>query len=111
MMAAWVAAETIFVASRKWSREPTAQQQFTLSLERKAIMENKNMPAATLTHHEWENDPNCFLRMLDSPKQQRTRAARRQKDTDRERLLSAIQVVGIAALDLTLILFIICTMF
>lgn len=73
-------------------------------------MENKNMPAAALTH-EWENDPNCFLRMLDSPKQQRTRAARRQKDADRERLLSAIQVVGIAALDLTLILFIICTMF
>ena len=31
-------------------------------------MENKNMTAATLTH-EWENDPNCFLRMLDSPKQ------------------------------------------
>jgi hypothetical protein len=111
MMAAWVAAETIFVASRKWSREPTAQQQFTLSLERKAIMENKNMPAATLTCHEWENDPNCFLRMLDSPKQQRTRAARRQKDADRERLLSAIQAVGIAALDLVLILFIICTMF
>lgn len=58
-----------------------------------------------------ENDPNCFLRMLDSPKQQRTRAARRQKDADRERLLSAIQVVSIAALDLVLILFIICTMF
>lgn len=38
-------------------------------------------------------------------------AARRQKDADRERLLSAIQVVSIAALDLVLILFIICTMF
>ena len=48
---------------------------------------------------------------MDSPKQQRTRAARRQKDADRERLLSAIQVVSIAALDLVLILFIICTMF
>ena len=73
-------------------------------------MENKNMTAATLTH-EWENDPNCFLRMLDSPKQQLTRAARRQKDADRERLLSVVQVVSIAALDLVLILFIICTMF
>ena len=38
-------------------------------------------------------------------------SARRQKDADRERLLSAIQVVSIAALDLVLILFIICTMF
>ena len=38
-------------------------------------MENKNMTAA----REWENDPNCFLRMLNSPAQQRSRAARRQK--------------------------------
>ena len=45
------------------------------------------------------------------PKPDEVRAARRQKDADRERLLSAIQVVGIAALDLTLILFIVCTMF
>ena len=32
-------------------------------------MENKNMTAA----REWENDPNCFLRMLNSPAQQRSR--------------------------------------
>ena len=38
-------------------------------------MENKNMTVA----REWENDPNCFLRMLNSPAQQRSRAARRQK--------------------------------
>ena len=38
-------------------------------------MENKNMTAA----REWENDPNCFLRMLNSPAQQRSRAARRQR--------------------------------
>ena len=37
-------------------------------------MENKNMTAA----REWENDPNCFLRMLNSPAQQRSRIARRQ---------------------------------
>ncbi len=38
-------------------------------------MENKNMTAA----REWENDPNCFLRMLNSPAQQRAAqpAARR----------------------------------
>ena len=38
-------------------------------------MENKNMTVA----REWENDPNCFLRMLNSPAQQRSRAARRQR--------------------------------
>lgn len=70
-------------------------------------MENKNMTAA----REWENDPNCFLRMLNSPAQQRSRAARRQKDADLNRLISALKAVGIAALDLALVLFIICTVF
>ena len=32
-------------------------------------MENKNMTAA----REWENDPNCFLRMLNSPAQHAAR--------------------------------------
>lgn len=70
-------------------------------------MENKNMTVA----REWENDPNCFLRMLNSPEQQRSRAARRQQDADRTRLISALKTVGIAALDLALVLFVICTMF
>ena len=73
-------------------------------------MKNENMTAATLTH-ELENDPNCFLRMLDSPKQKRCRAARRQKDANKERLLGLLNTVGIFALDLAIILFVICTMF
>lgn len=57
------------------------------------------------------NDEACFLRLLDSREQQRRRAARRQKDADRNRMISALQTIGIAVLDLALVLFIICTMF
>ena len=57
------------------------------------------------------NDEACFLRLLDSREQQRRRAARRQKDADRNRMISALQTLGIAALDLAIILFIICTLF
>ena len=56
-------------------------------------MENKNMTAA----REWENDPNCFLRMLNSPAQQRSRAARRQKDAYRERFNNVLNAVAIGA--------------
>ena len=59
-------------------------------------MENKNMTAA----REWENDPNCFLRMLNSPAQQRSRAARRQKDADRERFNNVLNAVAIGASSL-----------
>ena len=51
------------------------------------------------------------LRLPDSREQQRRRAARRQQDADRTRLISAPKTVGIAALDLALVLFIICTVF
>ena len=57
------------------------------------------------------NDEACFIRLLDSREQQRRRYARRQKDADLNRLTSALKVVGIAALDLALVLFIICTVF
>lgn len=57
------------------------------------------------------NDEACFIRLLDSREQQRRRAARRQHDADRTRLISALKTVGIAALDLALVLFIICTVF
>lgn len=57
------------------------------------------------------NDEACFIRLLDSHEQQRRRAARRQQDADRTRLISALKTVGIAALDLALVLFIICTVF
>ena len=57
------------------------------------------------------NDEACFLRLLDSREQQRRRTARRQKDADRNRMFSALQTLGIAALDLAIILFIICTLF
>lgn len=57
------------------------------------------------------NDDACFIRLLDSREQQRRRYARRQKDADLNRLISALKVVGIAALDLALVLFIICTVF
>ena len=55
------------------------------------------------------NDEACFIRLLDS--RERRRAARRQQDADRTRLISALKTVGIAALDLALVLFIICTVF
>ena len=62
-------------------------------------MENKNMTAA----REWENDPNCFLRMLNSPAQQRSRAARRQKDAYRERFNNVLNAVAIGAAAVTLL--------
>lgn len=52
-------------------------------------MKNENMTAEMT--REWENDPNCFLRMLNSPAQQRSRAARRQKDADRERFNNVLE--------------------
>lgn len=67
-------------------------------------MENKNMTAA----REWENDPNCFLRMLNSPAQQRSRAARRQKDADRERFNNVLNAVAICAAAFAVTLLIIC---
>ena len=57
------------------------------------------------------NDDAFFLRLLDSREQQRRRAARRQKDADRNRMISTLKTFGIAALDLALVLFVICTMF
>jgi hypothetical protein len=51
------------------------------------------------------NDEACFIRLLDSREQQR------QQDADRTRLISALKTVGIAALDLALVLFIICAVF
>lgn len=67
-------------------------------------MENKNMTAA----REWENDPNCFLRMLNSPAQKRSRAARRQKDADRERFNNALNAVAIGAVAFAVTLLVIC---
>ena len=68
------------------------------------VMENKNMTAA----REWENDPNCFLRMLNSPAQQRSRAARRQKDADRERFNNVLNAVAIGAAAFAVTLLVIC---
>ena len=67
-------------------------------------MENKNMTAA----REWENDPNCFLRMLNSPAQQRSRAARRQKDAERERFNNVLNAVAIGAAAFAVTLLVIC---
>ena len=61
-------------------------------------MENKNMTVA----REWENDPNCFLRMLNS------RAARRQKDADRERFNNVLNAVAIGAAAFAVTLLVIC---
>lgn len=68
------------------------------------VMENKNMTAA----REWENDPNCFLRMLNSPAQQRSRIARRQKDADRERFNNVLNAVAIGAAAFAVTLLVIC---
>lgn len=67
-------------------------------------MENKNMTAA----REWENDPNCFLRMLNSPAQRRSRAARRQKDAKRERFNNVLNAVAIGAAVFAVTLLVIC---
>ena len=67
-------------------------------------MENKNMTVA----REWENDPNCFLRMLNSPAQQRSRAARRQKDAYRERFNNVLNAVAISAAAFAVTLLVIC---
>ena len=74
-------------------------------LEEKSMLNTNNAPAFNA------NDEACFIRLLDSREQQRRRAARRQQDADRTRLISALKTVGIAALDLALVLFIICTVF
>ena len=65
-------------------------------------MKNENMTAEMT--REWENDPNCFLRMLDSPKQQRTR----QKDADRERFNNVLNAVAIGAAAFAVTLLVIC---
>ncbi len=67
-------------------------------------MENKNAVAV----HELEDDPNCFLRMLNSPAQQRSRAARRQKDADRERFNNVLNAVAIGVAAFAVTLLVIC---
>lgn len=67
-------------------------------------MENKN----AVSVHEWKDDPNCFLRMLNSPAQQRSRAARRQNDADRERFDNALNAVAISAASFAVTLLVIC---
>lgn len=69
-------------------------------------MKNENMTAEMT--REWENDPDCFLRMLNSPAQQRSRAARRQKDAERERFNNVLNAVAIGATTLAITLFVIC---
>lgn len=69
-------------------------------------MKNENMTAEMT--REWENDPNCFLRMLNSPAQQRSRAARRQKDADRERFNNVLNAVAIGAAAFAATLLVIC---
>lgn len=72
-------------------------------------MKNENMTADTT--REWENDPNCFLRMLDSPEQRRSRAARRLKDAKRERFNEVMNAVTIGAAVFAITLFAICIAF
>lgn len=67
-------------------------------------MENKNAVAV----HEWKDDPNCFLRMLNNPAQQRSRAARRQKDADRERFDNVLNAFAIGAAAFAVTLLVIC---
>lgn len=67
-------------------------------------MENKNAVAV----HEWKDDPNCFLRMLNSPAQQRSRAARRQKDADRERFDNVLNAFAIGSAAFAVTLLVIC---
>lgn len=72
-------------------------------------MKNENMTAEMT--REWENDPNCFLRMLNSPEQQRGRAARRLKDAERERFNNVLNAVAIGASVFAITLLAICIAF
>lgn len=69
-------------------------------------MKNENMTAEMT--REWENDPNCFLQMLNSPEQQRGRAARRLKDAERERFNNILNAVAIGAAVFAVTLLVIC---
>lgn len=69
-------------------------------------MKNENMTAEMT--REWENDPNYFLRMLNSPEQQRGRAARRLKDAERERFNNILNAVAIGAAVFAVTLLVIC---
>ena len=64
-------------------------------------------PAETLRMGR-RGSPNCFLRMLNSPAQQRSRAARRQKDADRERFNNVLNAVAIGAAAFAVTLLVIC---
>lgn len=72
-------------------------------------MKNENMTAEMT--HAWDNDPNCFLRMLDSPEQQRGRAARRLKDAKRERFNKVMNAAAIGAAVFAITLLTICIAF
>lgn len=54
------------------------------------------------------NDEACFIRLLDSREQQRRRAARRQKDADRERFNNVLNAVAIGAAAFAVTLLVIC---
>lgn len=70
-------------------------------------MENKNVDMV----REWKDDPDCFLRMLDSPSQRRKRNDRRQKDLDRERIDSMMYGASLCVLVFVfaMAMFVICT--
>lgn len=68
------------------------------------MLNTKNVPAFNA------DDEDCFLRMLNSPKQQRCRAVRRRKDADRERMYSVPNMVSVLALVLVIVLLIICAL-
>lgn len=70
-------------------------------------MKNKNAVAV----HEWKDDPDYFLRMLNSPAQQRSRAARLQKDADRERFSNVLNAVTISTVAFSVTLLVICFVF
>ena len=54
------------------------------------------------------NDEACFIRLLDSREQQRRRAARRQKDANRERFNNVLNAVAIGAAAFAVTLLVIC---
>lgn len=54
------------------------------------------------------NDEACFIRLLDSREQQRRRAARRQKDANRERFDNVLNAVAIGAAAFAVTLLVIC---
>ena len=73
-------------------------------------MENMNAIKNT-TASTWNNDPDCFINLLDSREQVRRRNARRRKDENRRDAIKLAEAACISVATVALTFFIICVAF